>query len=74
MSNLQPSKKKPSNDYLKYSGMAFQFLGAILIGVFIGQWLDKKFSTEKPVFTIALSLFFVIASLVLTVRNLLKKS
>ncbi|MDZ4845944.1 MAG: AtpZ/AtpI family protein [Chitinophagales bacterium] len=74
MSNLPPSKKKPSNDYLKYSGMAFQFLGAILLGVFLGQWLDRKFNTEKPVFTITLSLFFVIASLVLTVKDLLKKS
>lgn len=53
--------------------MAFQFLAATLLGVFIGQWLDKKCATGRPVFTIIFSLFFVIASLVLTVRDLLRK-
>jgi len=58
---------------MKYSGLAFQFLAAILIGVLIGKWLDKKFETSTPIFTALTSLFFVIASLVLVIRDLLKK-
>lgn len=53
--------------------MAFQFLGAIVMGLLLGKWLDKKFATEQPLFTIFFSLFFMIASLVLVVRDLLKK-
>jgi len=53
--------------------MAFQFLGAIVIGVLLGKWLDKKFATSSPVFTITFSLLFVIASLVLVIRDLLKE-
>jgi len=52
--------------------MAFQFLAAIVFGMLLGKWLDKSLATS-PVFTIGLSLFFVTASLVLMIRDLLKR-
>lgn len=70
-SNTSP--KRPFDSYLKYSGMAFQFLGAAIAGLLLGKWLDKTFSMKSPVFTVSLSLFFVAASLVLVIRELLKK-
>ncbi len=72
MSN-QPSKKRPSKDYLKYSGLAFQFLAAIIIGLLIGKWLDGQFKLDRPIFTIIFSLLFIIASLVLVIRDITKK-
>jgi F0F1-type ATP synthase assembly protein I len=53
--------------------MAFQFLGAIIIGVLIGKWLDRKFETSSPVFTALVSLFFVVASLFLVIRDVMKR-
>ena len=38
------TKKQKINAYLKYSGLAFQMLGLIFLGLVVGQWLDKKFS------------------------------
>ncbi len=43
------------------------------MGVLLGKWLDRKFETSTPVFTAIVSLFFVIASLVLVIRDLLRK-
>ena len=39
--------KKPGNDYLKYTGIAFQMLAIIGAGVALGSWADKKLNPEK---------------------------
>ncbi|GIV33662.1 MAG: hypothetical protein KatS3mg031_1197 [Chitinophagales bacterium] len=72
MNNL-PSKRKPFKDYIKYSGLAFQFLAAILLGFLVGNWLDKYLKMSRPVFTIVFSLFCMVASLVLVIRDLTGK-
>lgn len=40
-----------SNPYRKYSGMAFEMVAYLLIGYFLGSWLDKWIETEKQYFT-----------------------
>jgi len=50
---------KPANDYLRYSGMAFQLLTLIFIGVWLGGKLDAWQANEKPIWTAVLSLVFV---------------
>ena len=70
MNNSSP--KKPFDSYMKYSGMAFQFIGAALIGLLLGRWLDKKFGLSRPIFTVVLSLFFVLSSMVMVVRQLMR--
>jgi len=54
---------------LRYSGLAFQFLAALLLGFWLGKWLDGYYHTEKPWFTIAFMLFFIIATLVKIIRD-----
>ena len=49
-------KKKKVNSYLKYSGMAFQMAGVILVSIFLGKWLDQKMANETPYCTILLTL------------------
>jgi uncharacterized transporter YbjL len=56
----------------QYSSLGFQMLFVILIGVFAGKQLDKHFPNEKGWFTIAFSLFSVVASLVYVVVKLVK--
>jgi len=50
-----PQKKRKMNAYLKYSGMAFQMLSPILLGVYIGYRLDAYFATT-PLFLVVLLL------------------
>lgn len=61
-----PEKKKKSaiKDWARYSGLAFQLLGACLAGVFIGRWLDAKMQLERPLWAVFLTVFFMVASLV----------
>lgn len=80
MEELQPSKKKspknPENkgikDFARYSGLAFQMAGIILVAVWGGIKLDKLAGFEKPVFTIILSLLGVFAAIYTAVKDFIK--
>ncbi len=61
-----PEEKKKSaiKDWGRYGGLAFQLLGACLIGVLAGRWLDAKMGLERPLFAVFLTIFLMVASLV----------
>jgi F0F1-type ATP synthase assembly protein I len=68
-----PEKKKKSLDnYTRYSGIAFEMLIIILIGVFGGIGLDKWLKLTIPIFTISLSILSVILAIYTVTRGLLK--
>jgi F0F1-type ATP synthase assembly protein I len=71
-SKNKPNQSNSASSYARYSGLAFQMLLAIGLGVWGGikldQWLDLKF----PVFTVVLSLLGVVASLLQLIRGLPK--
>jgi F0F1-type ATP synthase assembly protein I len=76
----QPENKKHQNreqdgvkPYLKYSGLAFQMIGAMIIAAYLGAKLDNYFGTKNPWFTIVLLLVAVVASMVLVIVSLNKK-
>ena len=54
MSNKNDNLKNVNN-YAKYSGLAFEMLGIIILGVWGGIKLDALIDT-KPLFTVLLSL------------------
>jgi F0F1-type ATP synthase assembly protein I len=70
-----PEEKKSFNDSLRqlsqYSSLGFQMLFVMLVGVLAGKQLDKYFPNERNWFTIAFSLFSVLASLIWIVYKLL---
>ncbi len=68
--NSLKRQSKPLNKYLKYTGLAFQFLGAILLGFWIGSWLDSRYQTEKPWFAMGFMMFFLIATLIKVIRDI----
>jgi len=80
MEEQQPSKKKnPKSqgnkgikDFAKYSGMAFQMIGIILVTTWGGIKLDEMLGFDKPLFTIILSLLGVFAAIYTAVRDFLK--
>lgn len=80
MEEQQPLKKKnpkgPLNkgvkDFARYSGMAFQMIGIILVTTWGGIKLDKLTGFDKPVFTIILSLLGVFAAIYTAIKDFIK--
>ena len=76
MPEKAPSEKPKSDNikpYLKYSGLAFQMIGAMVLAAFAGMKLDAYFQTQNPWFTILLLVIAVVASMVLVILSLNKK-
>lgn len=67
------SQQNRPNPFLHYSSMAVQMAAIIGLSAYAGSKLDSKYATEKPWFTMGLSLFGIAAALYLTLRDLLRK-
>jgi len=63
-----------SSGFLKYSGMAMQMLGTILVFTYAGFKLDEWQKNSIPVWTLILSLTSIGASLYLLIRGISKTS
>lgn len=61
--------RQASNYYLKYSGMAFQMGGIILLGVWLGKKLDQWLATE-PYLMVVMALLSIFAALYVTLKDL----
>jgi F0F1-type ATP synthase assembly protein I len=80
MKEQQPLKKKKQKrlenkgirDFARYSGIAFQMIGIILVTTWGGIKLDKLSGFDKPVFTIILSLLGVFAAIYTAVKDFIK--
>lgn len=53
------SLKKPLDNFARFSGLAFQMIVIIVIGVFLGNKLDEIFPNQYQLFTIICSLAFI---------------
>lgn len=62
-------KKKPLDNYIKYSSYSFQMALTIFIFMFIGKNIDNYLNTEKPYFTAFFSILGVIFSLYHLIKN-----
>jgi len=71
MPPLQDKQKKGFNNYVRYTGLGFQMLAVIGLGVWGGIALDKRLGTGSA-FTITLSLISVLLGLGLVIREFLK--
>lgn len=72
----QKNPKKQSNkgihNFARYSGLAFQMIGIILVTTWGGMKLDKLTGWETPVFTIVLSLLGVFAAIYISIKDFIK--
>ena len=64
-------KEKKSNLFLRFSSMGIQMAGIITFFTWLGTYFDKKFETSTPWWTLSLSLFGVISSMFLVIREIL---
>lgn len=60
------------NKFAKYSGLAFQLLAYILVGFFIGKWVDGKMANKEPYGILFFSTIFLIMALYSIVKDVLK--
>ena len=77
MSEADPGPKipkKPVQDYMKYSGLAFQMGAVILIGTLIGKQIDKYVQTPQPYFTAAFAVLSAAAALYIALKDFIKPS
>lgn len=70
--DLKKLRNKGLNDFAKYSGIAFQMFGIILLTTWGGIKLDKLSGNETPVFTIILSLLGVFAAIYTVIKDFIK--
>jgi hypothetical protein len=68
INSRKSSKKKPLNDYIRYSAMGFQMAAIIFVSTWAGKLLDARLEMKIPVFT----LVFAIASVVLSMYYFIK--
>jgi ATP synthase protein I len=70
--NLKRPVNKGIKYFARYSGMAFQMIGIILVTTWGGIKLDKLTGNHTPVFTIILSLLGVFAAIYTAIKDLIK--
>lgn len=71
-SKPSPDQDYQNNGFLKYTGLGFQMIATILLGVWLGTTLDNYFEMKTPIFTASLSLFAVVAAIYLGVKDFIK--
>ncbi len=68
------SKKKPLNEYARYSAMGFQMAAIIFLCTWGGVKLDEYLGLQKiPVFTLLFSILSVVLSMYYFIRGFMKK-
>jgi len=77
MENPKPENgrdtRRSTNTYMKYSSLAFQMLGTIVLFTYGGYKLDEWQQNKVPVWTLVLSLVSIAGSLYLFIRSVTKE-
>ena len=68
----RPQRQSQINEYVKYSGLAFQMAALILLGYWLGSKIDKWLELSIPIFTIVLILAFLSVSFYSLIKSLPK--
>lgn len=69
-SKLNHNDKRRSNDFVKFSGLAFELLGIITVGIGIGYFLDLTFENQIPFLTIIFSFLSLVGIIYYLLRRL----
>lgn len=64
---------KNTNNYAKFSALAFQMLGTIALFTYGGSKLDEWQQNTVPVWTLVLSLLSIAGSLYMFIRSVTKQ-
>ena len=71
--NRKKSRQSSPSSYVRYTGIAFQMIAIILVGVFGGMKLDQAVKRmEFPLFTLVFTFLAVCLSIYYTIRDLIR--
>lgn len=72
MATKKPKDNRPSpySDYARYSGIALQFVGIIVLSTWGGHWLDRQLALKFPAFTLIFALLSAAMALYLLIKQL----
>ncbi|MBW6534739.1 MAG: AtpZ/AtpI family protein [Mariniphaga sp.] len=73
MKNQFQKNKNKFDSFIRYSSLAFEMMGIIALGTFLGFKIDQWMENEFKGFTLGLMILSVIGSVFYSIRNLLKK-
>ena len=62
-----------ARSYAEYSGMAIQMIVILVAGVYAGKWLDERFATQTPWYTLGCSLVAIALALYVPLRGILRE-
>ena len=72
---MEPSNsKKNQSKFVRFSALGIQMGAIIALFTWLGTYLDARYNSKTPWWTIGLSLFGVIASLTLIILEVIKMS
>lgn len=63
------SPKKTASNFARFSSVGIQMGVIIALFTWLGTYLDDKYATETPWWTLGLSLFGVVAGLTLVIKE-----
>lgn len=69
-SSQEKKRQKPFDEYLKYSGIAFQMMAALGVGAWVGHYFDGLAQNETPVYTLLGLLLGITAGIVAVIKSL----
>jgi F0F1-type ATP synthase assembly protein I len=65
--------KKRFDSFIRYSNLAFEMMGMIVLGTFLGFKIDDWMGNDFRIFTLVLIVLSVTGSVIYAIRNFLKK-
>jgi len=70
---VEPSNsKKNQSKFVRFSSLGIQMGAIIALFTWLGTYLDARYNSKTPWWTIGLSLFGVLTSLVIVIREVIK--
>lgn len=70
---MEPSNsKKNQSKFVRFSSLGIQMGAIIALFTWLGTYLDARYNSKTPWWTIGLSLFGVLTSLVIVIREVIK--
>lgn len=71
---MAKDKEPRKSDYLRFSSLGFQMAITIGLGAWAGTYLDNKFQTEKPYYSIVIILVAIAIALYQVIKEVMNIS
>lgn len=72
--NKDKKEKPKKSDQLRFSSLGFQMAITIGLGAWLGTWLDEKYQTDDPYYSIGCILFAIAIALYQVIKEVTNMS